>query len=474
VRLFSNHVVLPKGDGSLSVESAVVEVSGHSIVDVRPGVPKPGEEVQDFGDKLIAPAFVNAHTHLALSSLRGLGGLNAYRGNVVEEFYFKIEALMSPDDVRAFVRVAATECLLSGTAVVWDHYYHTESVIGGLRDVGLSGVFAPTLQDRSGPGVAKCEEQIAATLAVAADSTLAEEGIVAALGPHATDTVSDALWERVATLAQDHHLPVHAHVAQSVEEFDRSMESYGETPLARLRRLGLLGGDHNFLLVHGLYVNQEDLNQLDPLRHVLGYCPYSQLQFAFPAPVQAWRSAGVKVALGTDAGCCNDTMNVQQELRSLASGRAFAISESEPYRSFLHSPTREHAKAVRAHRQDSYERTAPQATPDRMLPAVWTTAGHLHPTLKTGEIRTGQRANLLIVDLDHPSLWPACDPLRSLALSEVGPAIHALVVNGSWRGTPGDFHRSLLATTDHRAAVQEANQRLDSLLARSGFDGGRR
>jgi len=187
--------------------------------------------------------------------------------------------------------------------------------------------------------------------------------------------------------------------------------------------------------------------------------------------VQAWREAGVGIALGTDAGCCNDTMNVQQELRSLASGNAFSVSASEPYQVFLDAPTQKHARAVRAHRQQSYEQSAPNAMPHRLLPAVWNLAGQLHPTLKTGEIRHGMRANLLVVDLDHPSLWPATDPLRSLALSEIGPAIHALMVNGQWRGTPGDFHRSLVSTHDHKEAVQEANARLRALLKRSGLDG---
>ena len=473
MQLYSKHVVLTDADNALSVEEAVVSVQGHTIIDVRRGCPLPDEKVIDLGNKLLAPAFVNAHTHLALSSLRGLGGVNAYRGNVVEELYFRVEAHMTPEDVRSFVRVAAMECLLSGTAVVWDHYYHTESVVAGLRDVGLSAVMAPTLQDLNGPGTAHCEAQIEATLDLARNATLHDEGIVAALGPHATDTVSDVLWERVATLAEDHDLPVHAHVAQSVEEFERSMETHGETPLARLRRLGLFAGNHNFLMVHGLYVNREDLSRLVPGKHVLGYCPYSQLQFAFPAQIEAWREAGVEVALGTDAGCCNDTMNVQQELRSLASGNSFAVSASLPYATFLDSPTREHARSVRAHRQESYEKSAPNALPHRLLPAVWNLAGELHPTLKSGIIRQGMRANLLVVDLDHPSLWPATDPLRSLTLSEIGPAIHALMVNGQWRGTPGDFHQSLLSSGDHRGAVQEANGRLDALLKRAGLEGAR-
>jgi cytosine/adenosine deaminase-related metal-dependent hydrolase len=367
------------------------------------------------------------------------------------------------------LRVAATECLLSGTAVVWDHYYHADAVIAGLRDVGLSAVMAPTLQDLSGPGVGQCEAQIEATLRIAGDDGLHADGIVAALGPHATDTVSDRLWQRVGLLAEENDLPVHAHVAQSIDEFERSMEWHGETPLGRLGSLGLLGGEHAFLLVHGLYVNEADLKSLAPERHVLGYCPYSQIQFAFPAHIRAWRDAGVPLALGTDAGCCNDTMNVQQELRGLASGNAFAVSASEPYRAFLEAPDGGGARAVQEHRQISYDHAASFAAPSQLLSSVWGTAGQLHPRLRTGEISSGMRANLLVLDLDHPSLWPATDPLRSLVLSEISPAIVGMMVNGSWRGELGDFQRSILGSDDHREALTEAKGRLKALLNRAGL-----
>lgn len=449
--------------------AAVIEVAGTEITDVRPGPPSPQESCLDLGAKIVAPAYVNAHTHLALSCLRGLGGAHTYAGNVVEDFYFRIEPLMTAEDVRAFVRVAATECLLSGTAVVWDHYYHCDAVIAGLRDVGLGGVMAPTLQDLSGPGVGDLEAQIEATSRIADDAAMKEAGIFAAWGPHATDTVSDKLWDRVGSLAQSSGLPVHAHVAQSLEEYLRSLERHGETPLGRLAARGLLSGEHAFLMVHGLFVNSGDLARLSSERHVLGYCPYSQLQFAFPAQIQAWREAGISLALGTDAGCCNDTMNVQQELRGLAGGHAFGVVASQAYQTFLDHPGSAHAEAVQAQRQTAYQQSAAYALPAQALESVWGVAGELHPAFKTGRIAAGYRANLMIVDPDHPSLWPGTDPLRSLVLSDVAPAIHGLLVNGQWRGELGNFHASILHAPDHALFVEEAKGRLAALLKRAGL-----
>mgnify|MGYP002036196831 CR=1 FL=1 len=325
MRITSDNVVLPSGTGGLRIGPATITIDGHAITQVEEGIAETANDVTSLTGMLVAPAFVNAHTHLALSCLRGIGGLAAYRGNVVEEVYFPIEQELTPEDVRAFARVAAIECLLSGTGAVWDHYYHGDAVADACADVGLTAVIAPTLQDLAGPGRKVWREALDLTARIAEDEERQEAGIVAALGPHATDTVSDALWLRARDVAARYNLPIHAHVAQSFEEYARSLERHDETPLGRLRRLGCLDDDQRFLLVHGLYVNDDDLKALTPGVHLLGYCPYSQLQFAFPAALHAWRAAGLEIALGTDAGCCNDTMNVQLEVRSLASGSSFSV-----------------------------------------------------------------------------------------------------------------------------------------------------
>ena len=474
MRIYSDKVILGGGVHPLRVGPATLDVTGSTITAVHPGPAAPsGDEpsLLDYSGYLLAPAFINTHTHLVLSCLRGVGGLEAHRGNVVENLYYQVESQMTAEDVRAFARVAALDCLLSGTAIVWDHYYHGREIAGALQDMGLSGVVAPTLQDLQGPGAADWEEQLETTLWLDEQSSLEEAGIVAALGPHAMDTVSDALWRRVATVAEERNLPIHAHVAQSLEEVERSLEQHGQPPLARLHALGPLQQPSPFLLVHGLYADQESLQALDGRRHVLGYCPYSQLQFAFRAHIAAWRDAGVRLALGTDAGCCNDTMNVQLELRSLAAGHAFSAAASPPYESFMQAPTLSNAHEVQAGRQACFEEAAPYSEPQQCLASVWSTPGSLHPKLRAGSIEAGHRANLLFIDPNHPSLWPATDPLRSLTLSDVGPAIHGLMVNGRWRGTPGDFHRSITQEDDAKSAIQEANERLAHLLQRCGLQG---
>ena len=99
--------------------------------------------MRDFGDRLITPAFVNAHSHLALGFLRGAAPPSVLRGNMVRQFYFEIEERLEPGDVEAFARMGAFESLLHGVGLVWDHYYHGVSVARALVTTGLAGVVAP-------------------------------------------------------------------------------------------------------------------------------------------------------------------------------------------------------------------------------------------------------------------------------------------------------------------------------------------
>ena len=268
-------------------------------------------EFHDLGDRLVAPAFVNSHTHLGLCVLRGVQNWLVDQHNVVEKLYFKVERFLLPGDVRAFVRMGAYESLLCGVGTVFEHYYHGRQVAEALLDVGLTGLVAPTLQDLDGPGVPYLEPQLEATEAIDADARLAKAGIIAALGPHATDTVSSELWARVREVAEARDLVIHAHVAQSVEEYERSIERHGCSPIERLSREGTLDAGRGFLMVHGLFASDANLERLDPKRHALGFCPFSQLQFDFPNPILGWIRRGLAVVIGTDAASCNDSMNVR-------------------------------------------------------------------------------------------------------------------------------------------------------------------
>jgi 5-methylthioadenosine/S-adenosylhomocysteine deaminase len=468
--VYADNVVLGGRQSPLSVEPACLVIEGRRFVSVEPmtrdefaeATWQDGDEVVDLGSRLVSPAFINGHTHLPMAAYRGIGGFAAMQGNVIEDVYFRIEQAITDDDVRAFTRLGAYESLLSGVGAVWDHYYCGNAVAEAIAEVGLTGVVAPTLQDLSGPGVETLEQQIETTLNIAKSETLAEQGVFAALGPHASDTVSDALWQRVHKLGVDNELPFHAHLAQSIDEYRRSFKRSGKSPVARLHGLGVLDEVPHAVLVHGIYVSDSDLALLDQANHTFGFCPFSQLQFVFPAQVAHWTEAGIPWLVATDCAASNDTMNVQQELRLVAGLRMTPTTASPEYESFRKTGEVHAADAVNRHRQEDFDRFEQLASPSFLLSRVWSVPGAMHPRLPLGVLEANAWANLVVWDQDHPSLWPCRDPLRSLVMCDAAPAIDWMMTGGQWVGERGRFHRSLLEG-DYGEALAEAKRRLELL-----------
>lgn len=454
-----------RADGSVGPLRLIVQ--GARIITVEPDVePQPGDD--DVGRRLLTPAFVDLHTHLALVALRGLDVATASAGNVVEDLFFTVERQMTADDVRAFARVGAYEALLHGTAMVSDHYYFGGAVAEALVDAGLSGIVAPTLQDLSGPGVTLAEQSWADTAAIRDDRRLADAGVFAALGPHATDTVSDPLWQQIAEAADRWQLPVHTHLAQSPDEVARAFRRHGTTPLGLLHRLGVLDAGPAWALVHALFVGDDELAALDPARHLLVACPSSQAWFGFLSPVAAWRRAGVPWVVATDCTATNDSLDLPKELRALAARRTAAIADGEPFAAWADAPSPAAADLLWADRQRAW-RAGDEDTPTSLLPRILQRPGAWHPQARAGALSPGHLAHLALWDLDHPSAWPADDVRRALCFGNLSPALSQLMVAGRWR-TPRDAHASTLSTEPAwREACTEAHRRRISLLRRAGL-----
>lgn len=465
--IYADHVVLPEVDEPVP---ACVELDGGRILAVY-RLPRPTFEADprfqgalDLGPRLLTPAFVNAHTHLAMGVFRGLGAEDR-RGNVVEDLWFALEQALTPADVHAFARVGALECVLSGQGAVYDHYYHAHGVARALMDIGLEGVVAETLQDLDGPASDRWKASLDATEALCEDTTLAAHGIAVAAGPHATDTVSDLLWARILEVSRRRGLPLHLHLAQSADEVRRARDRGFESPVQRLLARGRLEGVSRTWLAHGIFVRGRDRQAMNPDRDVIVHCPLAQTQFAFPARAQAWRDVGVRVVLGTDAGACNDGMDVQRELGLLAHGGAFATSfAGELQRAFDRDPD-DGVERLDGHRVAVFDALAEWATPRKALRAVWEDAGSLHPDLPVGRIAPGCRASLCAWSLEHPSMWPAAEPLRALAFGAPTRALHTVIVGGRVLGEVGRLE-ALLDSPEVQGWLAEASRRRAALLER--------
>ncbi|MFM2160961.1 MAG: hypothetical protein RLZZ383_473 [Pseudomonadota bacterium] len=432
---------------------ARVHIEEGVISGVTPGPPAADDE--RLPDHVaLTPAYVDGHTHAALHGLRGAALAPHAGGNLVEDLFYRFERHLLADDVRALATLGAYEALISGTALVWDHYGHAEALAEAFSTAGLSAVVAPTLQDRAVSGREPwIDGTPAAWRATERIASGAFRGVHAAWGPHATDTVSPNLLAAIADAARSTGLPVHLHVAQSVEEVARAAAE-GTTPGARLDVLG----DVPTTAVHGLYLTERDLAAYASRPTTLIVCPSSQAWFGFPADVDAWEAAGCRWGVATDAAVSNDTLAVAREARTLALLRAARWTDHPARRRFAATGDAAAASTHGAARRDHVNAHPIDAAP--LLARVTSVPGAMHPAFRAGAIAPGYRAHLLALDTEHPCVWPCPDLARAMTLADAPSAITRMMIDGVWR-TEAGVHAATLAA---EPALSEARRYLSVRL----------
>src|SRR6476646_5998083 len=149
--IYSARWVLPVS--SAPIEHGAVAIDGPLIAGVGPVAEIksrfPHARVESFGESAILPGFVNTHSHLELTALRG------YLENEESNFFAWLRKLtlarlerMTPDDIRDSALWGACEAVRAGITSVGDASDSAEMSMLALRDVGLRGV---VFQESFGP-----------------------------------------------------------------------------------------------------------------------------------------------------------------------------------------------------------------------------------------------------------------------------------------------------------------------------------
>jgi 5-methylthioadenosine/S-adenosylhomocysteine deaminase len=415
-------------DATVVEADVLVDRGAGEIVAVGPDLG--ADETLDASGGLVIPGLVNAHTHVAMTLLRGHADdkpLDAW----LREDVWPVEAALEPDDVAAGAELGVLEMIRSGTTAFADMYFEidrTAAVVerAGLRAVLGHGAIAAGKDDAAAR--ADVEESVA--MARALDGA-ADGRISTAVMPHSLTTVTPDLLELAAEGAADAGVPLHYHANETAGEVTPIVEERGERPLEWARDLGLCR-DADFL-AHGVHLDGAEIDLLAETGTGVVHCPASNMKLASGmAPVQRLLDAGVDVGLGTDGAASNNDLDLFDELRDAAMLGKLAADD---------------ASAV----------AAPAAV------RLATAGGADVLGLDAGRIEAGAAADLAVVDLDAPHLTPLHDPVSHLAYAARGSDVRHTVCDG--RVLMRD--REVL-TLDEAAVMARATERARALLDRAG------
>jgi cytosine/adenosine deaminase-related metal-dependent hydrolase len=456
-----------------TAEPADILIEDDTIREIGPpGSPAP-ENAREISAarRLIHPGLVNAHTHSHGNLAKGMG----------DRWTLELLLTAAPwlggnrgaDDIHLSAQLGAVEMVLKGCTACYDLFFEwpvpsregMALVASAYAEVGMRAVIAPMVADRSFyeaiPGLADAlppalQERVAALRLAPGAATLAaiREGlrdwsfdrdqIRPAVAPTIPHHCSDDFILGCAALARDFDIGLHSHVAESKVQAVTGIRVYGQTQTAHLDRLGILGPQ--FTVAHGVWLDDDDMARLGDHGASVAHNPGSNMRLGSGlADTRGMLDRRVNLGIGTDGASCSDNQNMYEAMR-LAS---FVSKVQGPdWQNWL--TTREAALAA--------------------------TEGSAHALGlgdRIGRIAPSYKADLVLLDLDHPNWLPCNDLVNQLVHCEDGTAVDSVMIGGrlvveNRRVVSVDLGRlreRAEAAHDRLAAANADNHRLYDALA---------
>jgi 5-methylthioadenosine/S-adenosylhomocysteine deaminase len=401
MRLLPELVLTPAG---WHAGRAVAITAGRIAAVQAAGAPQRGDLA--LPGRALLPGTVNSHCHTFQSLLRGLGDdldFMGWRDRALYPFSERLD--------RAGIALGATfafaEMLKQGATTCVDFFYlqddgneNAEAVIEAARAVGIRLVLARAMYDwdgaprryRESPGDAarRVRELIIAHRH--------DETVTVQPAPHSPHGASPAMIRAGWEVAEAEDTVFHIHVAEGRYEGERTLREHGATPIRYLERLGVLGP--RMIGVHCVWLDDEEIALMGARGAGLAYCPGSNMFLGDGITrIPEMLRAGVRIGLGTDGGCTNNRLSVFDEMRACSLLQRVRLLDG----------------------------TALSA--ETAFDLGTRSAGALLG-LETGAIAAGQLADLVAIDLDHLSLQPRTDLLKSVVYAMSPEAVTDVWVHG--------------------------------------------
>ncbi len=357
-------------------------------------------EVYDGTNKLLIPAFYNAHEHAPMTLLRGYAEnlpLQAWLNDMV----FPFEAKITPEDCYWGTLLSCAEMARYGVVSFSDMYYNMQEGARAAIDAGLKMNLSDSLLAFNGEGLDDLPVKAQNERLIREFQGAADGRIIVDCNIHAEYTSNPHAVADMAAFAKEHNVRLQIHMSETKLEHEECKQRHdGLTPVRYFESLGVL--DVPVTAAHCVWVEDDDIEVLAEKGVFVAANPASNLKLGSGfAPIPKLLERGVQVALGTDGMASNNNHDMMQDMYLLA-----MLSKG-----FEHDPT--------------------AVSPAQALCSATRMGALSQGRADCGLISQGARADLCVLDVSGPSYSPMVSPLMNIVYAGHGADVCLTMCDGN-------------------------------------------
>ena len=384
-----------------------VAVEGDRIVYIgsRPPV-KPFDETYDGRGKVLMPGFFNSHGHSPMSILRGYGE-NLPLDRWLNERIFPFEAKLYGEAVYWGTLLSMAESVRFGIVSTSDMYYFIDDMVRAITTAGLKSNVSRAITNFGTP-VSENVGMRETIDAVNKYNGYDEGRIKVDACTHAEYTNDPAMLRAVADLSKEYNLINHIHLSETEKENRECMERHGKTPAEVFDSAGMF--DQPTVAAHCTWLTKTDLDIMAGKKVSVACCPISNMKLSSGmCNMTPMFGLGINVCIGTDGVASNNSLNFFEEMKM------FALT----------------GKVV--------SKNPTTMDPKTVLRCATRSGALAQGRTDCGLVKEGFKADLIVVDVSGPNMWPADDMLNNLVFSADGKDVLLTMADGRILYKDGEY-----------------------------------
>ncbi|SHJ89622.1 amidohydrolase [Tepidibacter formicigenes] len=348
----------------------------------------------DGKNKLLMPGFINSHTHLPMSLLRSVGSDTSLMDWLYNHIFPK-ERTLTKNHIYLGSLLTLAEMIKCGTTGINDMYFMAGEVAKAAYDSGIRAsigvnIVGDEFKDNMKLEIKDIYERY---------NNIDNGRININLAPHAMYTCSKELLKGVLSYAKKLNVSIHTHIAETQDEYNYSMEKFGVSPVKYFDDLGYF--DLKVMAAHCVHLNDEDIDIMVRKKVICSHNPTSNLKLASGiSPIPKLLKKGAIVTIGTDGCASNNNVNIIEEMHIA---------------SLIHK---------------GYNLDPTLVKSSQVLKMATTSGKYIFGINNMGDIKEGYKADLTIIDLNKPHLYPNNDTISNIVYSAQGSDVDTVIVDG--------------------------------------------